>query len=388
MDKDQASELLHKYQRGACTPAEERMLFEAFNRMPLPDGASLSDDAYRQLEAEALASIHRKIAHKGRRIWPRWAPFAAAALLLACLSVAYLFLFGPANTSKDILASTILPGGNSATLSIAGGPALQLDTNQSNIVMGGQYIVYADNSPINGLTLQTDNLHEAVLPMALTTPKGGTYQVTLPDGTQVWLNAASTLRYPSRFEGKERTVELVGEAFFAVAKDSKRPFRVASNGQQIEVLGTEFNVSAYPDENTVRTTLLAGAVRLHVGTNGMSIALAPGEQAVSKAGSVTKQAVDAESFIAWKDGYFKLNGSLQDIMAQVGRWYDVEVVFQRSVDASMELVGEISRDVTLSDILLMINEIDGELKFKVEKITDHQPEGLLTKQKRRLTIMR
>jgi len=386
MDKDQASALLDKYRRGECTPEEERMLFEAFNRMPLPDRVPLSDDAYRQLETGSLASIHRKIAQNERRIWQRWASFVAAAALLAFVSVAYLFLDKPSGTGENRLASEILPGGNRAVLSVAGGPSLQLDSNQSNIVMDGKHIVYADHTPISGLEL--GNFNEALLPLVLTTPKGGTYQVTLSDGTRVWLNAASTLKYPSRFDGKERTVELSGEAFFSVAKDTKRPFRVVSDKQQIEVLGTEFNVSAYPDEDATKTTLVTGAVRLHVGTNGVSVSLFPGEQAVSKEGSVTKQEVDTESFTAWKDGYFKLNGSLQHIMAQVGRWYDVEVIFEHNVDASMELVGEISRDVKLSDILRMVNEIDGGLKFKVEEIAGHQPGESLNQRKRRLTIMK
>ncbi len=392
MDKDQASELLTKYQRGECTQEEERMLFEAFNRMPLRDREPLSDDAYQQLEAVGLASIHRKIARNEKRIWPRWASFAAAAALLAFVSIAYLFLARPSGTSEHRLVSEILPGGNRAMLSVAGGPSLQLDSNQSNIVMDGDHIVYADHTPINGLTLGLGNFNEAVLPLALTTPKGGTYQVTLSDGTRVWLNAASTLKYPSRFDGKERMVEISGEAFFSVAKDTKRPFRVVSNGQEIEVLGTDFNVSAYPDEDATKTTLVTGAVRLHVGTNGVSVSLLPGEQAVSKEGSVTKQEVDIESFTAWKDGYFKLNGSLQHIMAQVGRWYDVDVVFEHNVDGSMELVGEISRDVKLSDILRMVNEIEGDLKFKVEEIAGHQRgESLgksLNQRKRRLTVMR
>jgi len=388
MDKEQASALLDKYRRGECTPAEEHLLFEAFNRVPLPDRAPLSDDAYEQLEAEALESIHRKIARKEKGIVRRWMPLVAAAALLAIVSVAYLFLSTPAEVDKNIRASEILPGGNRATLSIVGGPSLQLDSNQSNIVIDGQHIAYADNTPIEGLTLGMDHFDDGKLPLALTTPKGGTYQVTLSDGTQVWLNAASTLTYPSRFDKRERKVEISGEAFFAVAKDPERPFRVISNGQEIEVLGTEFNVSAYPDENVTRTTLLTGAVRLRIGTAGVGISLVPGEQAVSKEGSITKQEVDIEPIVAWKDGYFKLNGSLQSIMAQIGRWYDVEVVFQRNVDAGMELVGEISRNVKLSDILMMINEIDGGLKFKVEETAAHNPKESVNQQKRRLTIMK
>lgn len=388
MDKDQASELLAKYHRGECTPEEERFLFDAFNRVPLPDRASPSDDAYQRLEASDLEIIRHKIGRKEDRMFHRWRPFVAAAALLAFLSVAYFFLNIGADTGKNILASEVLPGGNRATLSIAGGQSLQLDTNQSNIVMNGQYITYADHSSIQGLTPKGGNDGGGIMPLVLTTPKGGTYQATLSDGTRVWLNAASTLKYPSRFDAKERRVEIIGEAFFSVAKDLKRPFRVVSNGQEIEVLGTEFNIAAYPDEKATKTTLLEGAVRLRATTTGASVSLVPGEQAVSEDGSIAKQEVDTGPFVAWKAGYFKLNGSLRSIMAQVGRWYDVDVVFQPNVDANMELVGEISRDVKLSDILLMINEIDGGLKFEIDEIATGKQGESINQQRRRLTIMK
>lgn len=388
MEKNRASELLEKYQRGECTPEEERILFKAFNRVPLLDKVSLSDEAYEELENASLSAIRRKIARKNKRI-VLLKTAIVAAVLLVFLFVAYLFRFDADQADGNMMASQILPGGNRALLSIGGSEPLQLDSNQSTIILDGTHLVYADNTPIKGIPSRLEALGEDIVPLILTTPAGGTYQVTLSDGSRVWLNAASTLKYPSRFATDERTVEISGEAYFSVTKDHERPFRVISNGQEIEVLGTEFNVSAYGDEKETTTTLITGAVRLHIGTIDEFISLVPGEQVVSKEGSITKQAVDTESVTAWKNGNFKLNGSLQHIMAQVGRWYDIEVVFQRDVDAGMELVGEISRDVKLSDILRMISEIDEGLKFRIDEVVaSSELEKPLNKRGRRLTVMR
>src|SRR5690606_20985095 len=149
----------------------------------------------------------------------------------------------------------------------AGGPALLLDSTQSGIIFAGERVMYGNSQPIEGLILHNDNFDDAVKPLTLATPKGGTYQVTLPDGSRVWLNAASALTYPSRFEGNERVVELVGEAYFEVNRrkvdeSTFQPFKVISKGQSVEVLGTQFNISAYADEKETRTTLVEGSVRL------------------------------------------------------------------------------------------------------------------------------
>src|SRR5690606_688356 len=145
--------------------------------------------------------------------------------------------------------------------------------------------------------------------------------------THIWLNANSTLQYPSRFTGAYREVNITGEAYFSVAKDASRPFRVVSNGQVIEVLGTEFNVSAYPDDDETKTTLVEGSVRLEAG--GTAVELVPGEQGVRTGNRLTKLTVDVEQFVAWKDGFFIFDGlSPKTAFTQLARWYDVDVVYK------------------------------------------------------------
>src|SRR5690606_34418045 len=148
-------------------------------------------------------------------------------------------------------------------------------------------------------SLEGDKEQPPVELLSLTTPKGGTYQLTLADRTRIWLNANSTLHYPSRFTGSSREVTISGEAYFSVAKDAGRPFRVTSNGQVVQVLGTEFNVSAYPDDDETKTTLVEGSVRLEAG--GAAVELVPGEQGVRTGNRLTKLTVDVEQFVAWKD---------------------------------------------------------------------------------------
>src|SRR5690606_29124747 len=161
-----------------------------------------------------------------------------------------------------------------------------------------------------------------------TTPRGGQFQVMLPDGSKVWLNAASSLRFPTAFTGKERNVEMTGEAYFEIVKDAKKPFKVSVNDMTIEVLGTHFNVNAYTDEKKMATTLLEGAVRLTKGTEKM--ALKPGEQAQWASGGnsfgITHPELD--QVVAWKNGYFRFNGdNIVDIMKQLSRWYDIDAVY-------------------------------------------------------------
>src|SRR5690606_27967693 len=197
-----------------------------------------------------------------------------------------------------------------ATLTLADGRTIDLSEAQTGIVVG-EDVMYNDGSEV--MEHRQDNLsgtQKGSLKtnyFVLSTPKGGTYQVTLPDGSKVWLNAGSTLKYPSRFSDGERIVEMTGEAYFSVIRDEERPFRVTSNGQQVEVLGTEFNVTAYPDDRETKTTLVEGSVRVAL-TTGRSpvtsrspITLKPGEQSIVRGANIEKQQVDTDEFTAWKD---------------------------------------------------------------------------------------
>ena len=200
----------------------------------------------------------------------------------------------------------------------------------------------------------------------ITTPKGGQYQVTLMDGTRVWLNAASSLHYPTVFKGSERSVQLTGEAYFEVAKNSKMPFRVTSNGQVTEVLGTHFNINSYPDEQGTTTTLLEGSVRILNAKSDAAILLKPGQQSGSDASGKIKVAnVNPEQFVAWKDGKFIFtNANIESIMRQVSRWYNVEIEYKG--DASKEKFGGRTSRFTNVAELLEILELTDHVQFEIE----------------------
>jgi transmembrane sensor len=208
------------------------------------------------------------------------------------------------------------------------------------------------------------NKSSEVVYNTISTPRGGQYQLMLADGSKVWLNAASSLRFPASFVGKERKVELLGEAYFEVAKNAKMPFKVKVNGMEVEVLGTHFNINSYENESTIRTTLLEGSVKIN--KNNSSSLLKPGQQAqMNKAGEIKIiNDADVEEAIAWKEGKFQFDrADIHDIMRQLTRWYDVDVEYKGTV--SSHFGGTISRDVNLSQVLNMLH-LTGEVKFQVE----------------------
>jgi ferric-dicitrate binding protein FerR (iron transport regulator) len=203
-----------------------------------------------------------------------------------------------------------------------------------------------------------------ILYNTITTPRGGQYQVVLADGSSVWLNAESSLRFPTDFVGKERRVEISGEAYFEVAKNKAMPFVVSVNGAEVQVLGTHFNVQAYDDEAALQTTLLEGAVKFVAGNS--AVTLKPGQQSqLDKNGDVTvSNEIDTDKIVAWKNGYFLFNGEgLSAITKQLARWYDVEVTGANKIGD--KFYAEIPRATKLSDVLHAL-ELTGKVHFTIE----------------------
>jgi len=199
----------------------------------------------------------------------------------------------------------------------------------------------------------------------ISTPVGGQYTVVLPDGSKVWLNAASSLKFPTAFTGTERRVELTGEGYFEVAKNKHMPFKVNFNREEVEVLGTHFNISAYPDEAVTRTTLLEGSVR--ISKNNIKKILVPGQQAISsmQTGGFNIAEVNTDEAIAWKNGLFLFhNENIRSIMKKIARWYNVDVNYQGSF-TNQEYGGRISQSKNLSEILKNL-ELTGTIHFKIE----------------------
>jgi ferric-dicitrate binding protein FerR (iron transport regulator) len=306
---------------------------------------------------------------------------AAAALML--IYAAYYF---NRSSTVPIAAAPVkqpaqdrAPGGNIAVLTLSDGSSITLDSARNGVLAQQGSTKISKLS--NGQLAYNNTLKEkstTILYNTLTTPRGGQYQLTLPDGSTVWLNAASTIRYPTSFSGKERTVSITGEAYFEIAKDPSMPFKVilptsgntpSSERREIEVLGTHFNVNAYADENTLKATLLEGSILLT--SNGTGSRLEPGQQGqLNNNGRITiiKDA-DMEEAVAWKNGRFNFdNADIMSVMRQLARWYDVEVVFEGKIPTE-KFEGEIPRNSKISEVFKILELSNVHFKVENKKVT-------------------
>lgn len=366
MTKTGIKALIDKYQNGNAS-AEERGLLESWynqdvrqrNEMDFPE------DLWQRQE-ESLKMILGK--EKARTLWPRIVAIAAAVAAI----VFGIWFFELTSSRKAPgndawVKHDIAPGKNGATLTLSTGEVLQLSDTKTGVVIGPASLTYDDGS-----SLKTGRNAESALGLTAATAKGQTYMVILPDGSKVWLNAASTLKFPSSFSRKvSRTVELAGEAYFEISKNKSQAFVVKTKKgdrfpeQEIKVLGTHFNVTAYEDEATVRTTLLEGSVEVGAVGVGRSL-LKPEQQAVLSRNGIKVQAVRAEDAIAWKEGLFIFEDEpLEQIMKRIARWYNVEVVYDEGVDRSKRYWGSVSRYEQVSGVL-DIMQSTRNIHFKVE----------------------
>jgi transmembrane sensor len=339
--------------------AAVKLLMEEAYLLFEPQGNVLSETQSEQLLTNVQSRTRKHIT------W--WRRMAAAAAVLVFISAGlYGWLQMGAKKPEPVIArqNDVRPGTNKAVLHLADGTVVTLDSAGNQVIQQGGTTINQQNGQLrynandpNATTISFNTL---------ATPHGGQYAVTLPDGSNVWLNSASSLRFPTAFAGAERRVELTGEAYFEVAKNAKQPFKVALEDKTIiEVLGTHFNVNAYKDEGAVATTLLEGAVRL---TNGKErITIRPGERAQLQEGG-TKFVIDrpdVDRVVAWKNGFFQFNGdNITIIMKQLSRWYDIEPVYAGNMSMK-DYSGYISRNSNISEVLKML-ELTNEIRFKVE----------------------
>lgn len=303
---------------------------------------------------------------KRKTLWPKIVS-AAAVLLIAGVGI-YLYKSSSLFNSQSpmVAGHDIKAGKNTATLTLADGRKIVLSdaANGELAKEGGVSIQKTKEGKVVYTVNGGANVGVAPGLNTITTAVGEQYQVILPDGTVVWLNAASSLKYPSTFTGNNRKVELAGEGYFEVAKVRKTPFIVVSKGQEVEVLGTHFNINGYPDEKATKTTLLEGAVR--VSDSNVSTLLKPGQQSILINGKTKVVQVQTEDVVAWKNGYFMFNNeSLEDIMRKVARWYDVEVEYKNVSNRRITFFGTVSRHSNISQVLHMLAGT-GEVKFEVE----------------------
>jgi ferric-dicitrate binding protein FerR (iron transport regulator) len=295
-----------------------------------------------------------------------WSKIAAILILVAGGFLIYLSTQQSTTSAPAEIASTpiredVAPGGNYATLTLGDGSKVVLDSLSNGLIanQGNAKVIKLSNGE---LAYENANNSDKVLYNTMATPVGGQYQLTLPDGTAIWLNATSSITYPTAFTGKERTVSITGEVYFEVAKNPKQPFKVKTGDQVIEVLGTHFNVNAYSDEQTLKTTLVEGKVKVTTGAS--SLLLQPGQQASNNQGKLNLNPnPDIEETLAWKNGLFQFNGTnIETIMRIVSRWYGVEVVYKDKIEE--QFVAEIPRNVNVSKLLELL-ELTKQVKFSV-----------------------
>lgn len=359
----------------AVRPAHTRAFLAQASEWPVLEAALTT--LYRVDEETARADVWARIgtsipekAPSAIRPLRRYWVAAAAAVLLV---VTGLYWLTGRQDQHPVVAKVhyrkdLPPGGNKATLQLADGSVITLDSARNGQLAAQQHVLVVKDS--TGIITYQPTVSATPAPLVFNTirvPRGGQYQVVLPDGTHVWLNAASSLRYPTAFAGDERSVELTGEAYFEVAPDARRHFQVHVAGSRptdVEVLGTSFNVNAYEDEHANVTTLVSGKVK--VVAQSQYALLQPGLAAFTYAGGrpVQLRPADEAAALAWKEGLFYLqDADITDIMRQLSRWYDVDVVYDGTV--KQHFVGRIPRNMNLSAVLKVL-ESTGWVHFSVE----------------------
>ncbi|QTE38619.1 DUF4974 domain-containing protein [Mucilaginibacter gossypii] len=375
MTREQAQKLLNKYQLGSCTPEEQQLLDHWY----LSEAAKqpVRDEPSDPLTDEKLIwdRIAKEIPEATQtRRFKKWYSIAAAAAILIFISFGAWFFTKSHQTAKQLaqqspIQNDVLPGGNKAVLTLANGRQIILTgaRNGALAVQGKVAINKTTDGQIvyNSSRSSASDIAAKPIYNTMTTPRGGQYWVVLPDGSKALLNAASSLTYPTNFGGAERKVELTGEAYFEVAHNPDKPFRVYSKSQIVEVLGTHFNINTYDDEPDIRTTLLEGKVKVTSVVKNQIRVLKPGQQAVLNPYSFNVNDVDVEDATAWKNGTFTFeNNDIQQIMRMVSRWYDVDVVYKGSLPAD-KFTGFVSRFSNVSEVLRML-QLTHKVKFKMD----------------------
>ncbi len=368
-------DLLALYAEQRCSPAERReletLIRDSWDQSPMDHSAPEVDWSmvYARIHPQVRQSLPRRMG------WRRM--IAAAAVLILFLGGTWLYRrSAPLNVTatgsqKERFHNDIAAGGNKAVLTLAGGQKLVLDSlvNGEIARQGGASI----HKKVDGEIIYSGVVpsNEALSYNTLSTPRGGKYQLTLPDGTKVWLNAASSITYPVAFRGAERKVSITGEAYFEVAANKSRPFQVdMGKGVTTEVLGTTFDINVYSDEPVLKTTLVEGAV--NVRTAAGTKLLQPGQEAeITRQGKVvtTVTSVNTENTTAWiRDEFFFQKTNIEEMMRQIARWYDVEVVYQGK--PKTQFVGSIPRSISAASLFKVL-EATGGVHFIIEgkKIT-------------------
>lgn len=369
MQSTQFKELLRRYLTNQCSSAEKAFVENWYNQHTVENPEQLTAAEYE----EDITCIHDHLEQsqqqqqKTRTLWPR---IAVAATVLFTLGVFIYYSFPGKQNSADVNIQDVKAGTDKAMLTLADGSKISLSdvkTGEIAVQSGlkisksndGQVIYTSAPAESTAKNLKSPQFN------TIETPRGGKFQILLPDGSKVWLDAASSLKYPVEFAGDERKVELTGQAYFEVAKSKGKSFKVTSGKQELEVLGTHFNINAYDNQASILTTLLEGSVRLTVNDNNTSTLLKPGQQSSLEAKEFQIRQVDVEEAIAWKSGFFVFDrDDVPTVLHKLERWYDVDISIEGEFD-QIKIGGTISRSKSLSEVLRVL-QLTRKIKFKTE----------------------
>ncbi|WP_285055437.1 FecR family protein [Pedobacter ginsengisoli] len=359
MNTSDINSLLEKYLKGTSTEEENAMLETWYMRY---ENKSLSDVADQARIAQLDRIRQRVVLHSAPartyKLWTRIAVAAAvAAIVLGVWFNASRYTDTPRYPEFASGSQDIAPGKNGATITLANGKMIRLSDAKNGVVIGNNSIKYDDGS-----FLSSEVTSGGGMALTASTARSQTYQFTLPDGTRVWLNADSKLEFPSSFiNSKTRNVKLSGEGYFEVAKDKAHPFMVNFKTLTLTVLGTHFNVNTYENEKIAKATLLEGSIKVE------KLFLKPAQQAIfDDQKRLSLQTLEnAEKEIAWKDGYFRFyDEKIQDIMKELERWYDIEVVYEGKM-TNEGFTGKVSRNKNISQVLMILEKTKG-VHFKID----------------------
>ncbi|WP_316815144.1 FecR family protein [Pedobacter nyackensis] len=367
MQGTKVKELLNKYLSGDCNEEEKALVETWYLKHEVVNQKILSEEEYDTDIRMIQENLDRRPTKNG--LWTR---ISIAALVLFTLSVTFFYYYSVRQDQQYIANdyANIGPGTDKATLTLSDGTKISLNDveNGEIAIQSGLKVAKTANGQI-GYTVVPKNKDvkagQVIEYNTIATPRGGKYQILLPDGTTVWLDAASSLKYPVQFASDERKVELVGQAYFDVAKDKNKPFKVLSGNQQVEVFGTQFNVNAYSNQASVLTTLLEGSVKVSLKNSKSGSMLKPGEQAALEDLHFQISEADVEEAIAWKNGYFVFEkDDVRTVLNKLERWYDVDIICDHNF-GQMKIGGSISRSKSLSEVLRVL-QLTRKIKFKVE----------------------
>ncbi|MBK0378451.1 FecR family protein [Mucilaginibacter segetis] len=371
MQKIDIKDLLSKYKTGTISE-EELSLLEDWYLQWQVSSHKIDDEEFEKLKDEVWQTLMvLPPTSKPRSVWPR---VSIAASILILLSVG-LFLFSREKKTQEkqdqqVVKNDVAPGSNKAVLTLANGAHILL-TDAKNGKLADQNNMQISKTADGRIAYtksghSSPNTDNAPAYNTMTTPRGGQYQLSLSDGTKVWLNAASSITYPVVFSGTKRNVEITGEAYFEVAHNKDMPFVVSSGNQKIQVLGTHFNIKAYADDDAMSTTLVQGSVLVENLTSGKTRKLTPGQQAniALKKGDIHISKVNTDEVISWKNGYFIFdNEDITSIMKMLSRWYNVDVVYSH-INKNEKFGGTFSRSSNLSEIFANL-ELVGKVHFNI-----------------------